>query len=112
MAGANLIFIGIKGCVVALDRSTGEEVWRARLTGSDFVNVAVREDDIYATTRGEVFCLSPAGGEVRWHNPLRGLGLGLATIGVVGVQDAALAEKRRRDRAAAAAAAGATAATS
>ena len=34
----NLLFIGIAGNVVALDRTTGTEVWRSELKGNDFVN--------------------------------------------------------------------------
>lgn len=102
---SSLIFIGIKGCVMALDTSSGGEVWRVKLSGSDFVNVAVEDDSIYATTRGEVFCLSTASGEIRWHNPLKGCGLGLASIGLASRQNTVLAEKWRRDKAAAAAAA-------
>jgi outer membrane protein assembly factor BamB len=106
----NLIFVGIKGSVIALDASSGHEVWRAKLGGSDFVNVAVEDANIYAATRGEVFCLSAASGEIRWHNPLKGCGLGLVSIGLAGSQSAVLAEKQRRNQAAASAAAG-TAAT-
>ena len=106
----SLIFVGVKGCVMALDTSNGHEVWRAKLGGSDFVNVAIEDANIYATTRGEVFCLSATSGEIRWHNPLKGCGLGLVSIGLAGGQSAVLAEKGRRDQAAASAAAG-TAAT-
>jgi outer membrane protein assembly factor BamB len=107
VAAANVLFIGIKGCVVALDKSTGEEVWRAKLGGSDFVNLVIEDASIYAATSGEVFCLSPASGEIRWHNPLKGMGRGLVTIGLPGEQSTALAEKWRRDQAAASAAAAA-----
>lgn len=97
---SSLLFIGIKGCVVALDKSTGREVWRAKLGGSDFVNVAVEDNSIYATTRGEVFCLSVPSGEIRWHNSLKGSGLGLASIGLMCSQSTVLAEEARRDEAA------------
>jgi outer membrane protein assembly factor BamB len=59
MVPNNLIFIGIKGTVVALDRATGSEVWRSELKGKDFVNVVLQDGDLYATTKGEVFCLDP-----------------------------------------------------
>jgi len=103
VATSSLLFVGIKGSVVALDQSSSEEVWTARLDGSDFVNLAVQDSCIYATTRGEVFCLSAVSGEIRWHNPLKGFGLGLATIGLPGGQIAPLAEKVHRDQAAASA---------
>ena len=41
MKTSDLVFIGIKGSVVALDRATGQQVWATHLKGSDFVNVVV-----------------------------------------------------------------------
>jgi outer membrane protein assembly factor BamB len=102
----SLLFIGIKGTVLALDRNTGDEVWRTSVKGTDFVNLVLDEDNLYATARGEIFCLNPVNGDIRWHNKLSGLGFGLVTIASSG-QLVALAEKRRRDQAAAAAAGGA-----
>ena len=102
-----LIHVGIKGSVVALDRATGAIVWATRLKGSDFVNLLVEGDRVYATTCGEIFCLNARTGEGQWHNLLKGYGRGLATLALdddlrAGVM-AALAEKRRRDEEAAAA---------
>jgi outer membrane protein assembly factor BamB len=104
MAQTSLVFIGIAGTVVALDRSTGAEVWRCELKGSDFVNVALQDGDLYATTKGELFCLDPTTGGVRWQNPLKGLGRGLIAIATAGSQQAVvMREKQQRDQAAAAA---------
>jgi outer membrane protein assembly factor BamB len=104
MSRQNVIFIGIKGTVVALDRATGEAVWMTELKGWDFVNLVIDGDNLYATTKGEIFCLDPRTGELRWHNRLRGLGHGLVTIATAnGGQTVSMAEKRRRDQTAAAA---------
>lgn len=104
MAQTGLVFLGIAGNVVALDRVTGEEVWRTRLKG-DFVNVVQLESDLYATAAGELFCLDPTTGRVRWQNPLKGLGRGMATIAVPGGQQTiVIREKRQQDEAASAAA--------
>jgi outer membrane protein assembly factor BamB len=104
----SLLFIGIKGAVLALDRNSGEEVWQTSVKGTDFVNLVIDEDNLYATARGEIFCLNPANGDIRWHNKLSGLGFGLITIATSPAgQLVPLAEKRRRDQAAAAAAGGA-----
>jgi outer membrane protein assembly factor BamB len=112
MKTAPLVFIGIKGSVVALNRATGQQVWATQLKGSDFVNVVLQEGAVLATCRGEAFCLDPFTGTVMWHNPLKGFGLGLATIAVDqspgGGNASALAEKRRRDEQAAAAGAAAS----
>jgi outer membrane protein assembly factor BamB len=104
MSQTNLVFIGIAGTVVALDRATGSEVWRSKL-GGDFVNMFLQDGDLYAATKGEFFCLDPATGTIRWQNPLKGLGRGLITIAASGSQQAVIMrEKGQRDEAAAAAA--------
>jgi len=110
MAGSDLVFLGIKGNVVALDRATGEEVWRVTLKGDDFVNVVLSEGELYATARGEIYALDQSTGHIRWKNPLKGLGWGMVTIAASagsGNQAPAVMTKRRREQAAAAAAAGA-----
>jgi outer membrane protein assembly factor BamB len=104
MARTSLIFIGIAGYVIALDRGTGREIWRTALKGGDFVNVALLDDALYATTKGELFCIDPATGILRWQNQLKGLGRGLVTIATPdGQQTVVMREKQQRDEAAAAA---------
>ena len=114
MARAKLLFIGIKGSVVAVDRATGSIVWQTHLAGSDFVNVMLDANNVYATTHGEVFCLDPETGDGRWHNPLKGYGWGLSSMATQGavpdLQAIVMAERRRREQQAAAA--GSTAAAS
>jgi outer membrane protein assembly factor BamB len=117
MKTAQLVFIGIKGTVIALNRVTGQQVWATHLKGSDFVNVILEDGAVLASCRGEVYCLDPLTGIGMWHNPLKGFGTGLATIATQQSPGNAslpvLAEKRRRDDAAAtsAAVAGTTAAS-
>ncbi len=105
---SDLVYIGIKGSVVALNRTTGEQVWATHLKGSDFVNVVVESGQVFATCYGEVFCLDPLSGAGLWHNRLKGLGTGLATIAtedsVRTTLATVLAEKQRREQQAAAAA--------
>lgn len=105
----NTIYLGIRGTVVALDRATGNELWRTELKGADFVNVVIDGGQLYATAKGEIFCIDAATGDLLWHNKLSGLGLGLVSIATPsGSQVLSAQEKRRRDQAAVAA----TAATS
>jgi outer membrane protein assembly factor BamB len=110
MVSASIVYVGIRGAVVALDRATGSEIWSADLKGADFVNVLVFEEDLYATTKGEIFCLEKSTGHIKWHNPLKGHGWGLATIAIQGAQTtfAAAGQKRLNERQAAAAAAAAS----
>ncbi|HYM07481.1 MAG TPA: PQQ-binding-like beta-propeller repeat protein [Terriglobales bacterium] len=108
MAKTSLLFIGIKGTALALDRATGQEVWRSKLKGSSFVNVVLDSGELYATTEGEVFRLDPASGAICWNNRLPGLGHGLVTVAQSGNQQAiTMREKQQQDEAAAAAAAAA-----
>ncbi|MFN0112409.1 MAG: PQQ-binding-like beta-propeller repeat protein [Blastocatellia bacterium] len=96
----NAIYLGIKGAVIAINRATGEELWRTTLKGSDFVNIVLDGNQIYATTRGEIFCLDTQTGEPRWHNELKGLGLGLISIATPsGSQVLTAQEKMMRDAA-------------
>ena len=103
MKPSDLVFVGIKGSVVALNRATGQQVWATHLKGSDFVNAVLQDGMILATCCGEIFCLDPLTGNARWHNPLKGFGTGLATI--ASDNATVLAAKRRADEQAAAAAA-------
>ena|SRR5215813_11254432 len=102
MKNSDLVFVGIRGSVVALNRSTGEKVWTTRLKGMSFVNVLVEDDQLFAVTYGEIFCLDPVTGTKLWHNPLKGLGIDLATIATASkagsIGPAAAAEKQRGDQ--------------
>ena len=112
MKNSELVFIGIKGSVVGLDRTTGAEVWTTDLKGSGFVNVVLAGGKLYATTYGEVFCLDPLMGNTLWHNRLKGFGTGLAAIATENNQPGELMavvaeeELRRQQFMAAAAASG------
>ena len=105
---ANL-FIGINGTVLAIDRTTGRTVWETPLQRGDFVNVVLDGGELYAATRGELYRLDPATGEVLWNNGLKGKGYG--PIAIAQSPDGnwgTIEEKRRRDAAAAASTAAAT----
>ena len=107
MKTSELIFIGIKGSVVALYRNSGQQAWATHLKGMDFVNVLLEDGVVLATCSGEVFCLDALNGTALWHNPLKGFGRGLATMateGNPGGGASVLAEKHRWDEASSAAA--------
>jgi outer membrane protein assembly factor BamB len=93
------IFVGIRGDVIALDRATGQQIWKAELKGGDFVNILVDSDRVLAATKGEVFCLDAATGQIVWRNELPGEGRGLVTIASASGSTSAMPafqEKRRR----------------
>lgn len=104
---SELLFVGIAGSVVALNRNTGEQIWATRLKGRDFVNVVLHEGRLLATTYGEAFCLDPLTGDGLWRNTLKGFGRGLAGMAMAGMVSnpsaTAMAEQSRRDEQAAAA---------
>jgi outer membrane protein assembly factor BamB len=109
MATLNYVFLGIHGSVVALDETTGAQIWATKLKGRGFVNLILTGNKIYAATIGEIFCLDPATGKILWQNPLRGMGLGLVCIAASGSQpnlEAALQNINDQEAAAAAAASG------
>ena len=95
---ADLIFAGIRGNVIALDRSTGKIVWSTQLGGGDFVNVVLSREELYASTRGELFSIDVATGKIRWHNLLKGYGRGLMIITASGVFENQAAAIQRRQR--------------
>ena len=85
MKTEDMIFVGVKKCVVAIERATGKIVWEALLAnapqmGYPFVNVFFDAGNLYAHTKGVLVCLDPATGRIKWENPLRGYGYGIATF--------------------------------
>ena len=74
------LYIGLGGHVVAIDRTTGSEIWRCKLRSSSFVTISVEPDAIYAGANGELFCVDPSTGSIRWHNRLKGLGISVVAF--------------------------------
>ncbi|SPE62849.1 Pyrrolo-quinoline quinone [Verrucomicrobia bacterium] len=114
MKSSEIIYVGIRGSVLALKRATGEQVWSTRLKGFGFVHVIVEEGRVFAAAHGEVFCLDLLTGKLVWHNGLKGFGTGLASLATAGTSRTSpapfLAEQLRRDEEAAAAGAASAAA--
>ncbi len=109
---AGIVYIGLKAMVVALDRRTGTEIWRTKLTvgvgrSSAFVTLYRDDDILFAGVGGELFALDPKSGMVLWHNPLKGFGYGISSIagdttaaGYSGPPPSVAEIKRQRDAAA------------
>lgn len=115
MPHSKIIYLGIKGSVIAVNATTGQQLWTVHLKSSSFVNVVLDGDNLYATTQGEIFCLDPQTGEGRWQNQLKGFGYGLVSIAGDGIaanpgllQAEEELERARRSSNNAAASAGAT----
>ena len=111
MKTEDLLFVGIKGSVVALRRDSGVQVWSTKVGGT-FVNVILDNEKLLAASSGEIFCLDALSGRQLWHNPLRGYGLGLVTMAATGLPASStpvLGEKMRQQQQQAAAAGAASA---
>jgi outer membrane protein assembly factor BamB len=102
-----LIFVGLNGYALALDRDTGQIVWSNGQMKSGYVSLLLDGDRLIVSTNGYMYCLDPLTGKILWHNPLTGYGVGAPThlISVRGqssqtqVQQAA-ADEAARSRAA------------
>src|SRR5688500_16869960 len=90
MPGSELVYLGIKGTVVALETSSGVKSWETHLKGGGFVHIILNGKELFATTGGEIFCLNSSTGEIIWKNELRGLGYGLCSIATRQSPDASL----------------------
>jgi outer membrane protein assembly factor BamB len=75
-----LIFVGLNGYALALDRDTGEIVWSNDQMKSGYVSLLLDGDRLIASTNGYMYCLDPLTGEILWHNPLRGYGVAPTAI--------------------------------
>jgi outer membrane protein assembly factor BamB len=75
-----LLFIGLNGWVVALDRDSGEVAWKCSELKSGYTTLLLDGDRLIASTNGYIFCLDPQTGRVVWSNPLRGYGMGVTSL--------------------------------
>jgi len=101
-AARDRVFVGISGHVVALEVTTGREVWRTKLSGRSFVTTGVSDGKVLAGTRGHLYALDPVTGAVLWENPMKGLGYGLIGMpGSAGTEAASIEATRQRQAAAA-----------
>src|SRR5881394_3459589 len=102
-----LIFVGLNGYALALDRDTGEIVWSNNQMKSGYVTLLLDFDKLIVSTSGYMYCLDPLTGRILWHNPLKGYGAGAPTslISVRGQSSQTVIEQAAAAAAAAAASA-------
>ncbi|MDZ4656333.1 MAG: PQQ-binding-like beta-propeller repeat protein [Bythopirellula sp.] len=74
-----LVFVGLNGYALALNRETGEIVWSNDQMKSGYVSLLVDGDRLIVSTNGYIYCLNPLTGEILWNNPLKGYGAGAPT---------------------------------
>jgi outer membrane protein assembly factor BamB len=74
-----LIFVGLNGYALALNRDTGDIVWSNDQMKSGYVTLLLDFDRLIVSTNGYIYCLDPLTGSILWHNPLKGFGAGAPT---------------------------------
>ena len=74
-----LVFVGLNGYAVALDRDSGEIVWSNDQMKSGYVTLLLDGDRLIVSTNGYMYCLDPLTGGIRWHNRMSGYGSGAPT---------------------------------
>ena len=79
MTVEQLIFVGLNGYALALDRETGEIVWTNKEMKSGYVTLLLDFDRLIVSTNGYIYCLDPLTGNILWHNPLKGFGMAAPT---------------------------------
>jgi len=81
-----VLYVGTGKHVAAIDVTTGQELWRTKLPeGGGVVCVVFSQGCLFASTMGHAYRLAPADGKVLWHNGLKGMGLGLVTMAIEGL---------------------------
>lgn len=75
-----LIFVGLNGYALALNRETGEIVWSNNEMKSGYVTLLLDGDRLVASSNGYMYCLDPLTGQTLWHNPLTGYGVAPACL--------------------------------
>lgn len=106
----DLIFVGLNGYAVALNRDTGELVWSNDQMKSGYVTLLLDFDRLIVSTNGYIYCLDPLTGNIQWHNPLKGYGAGApaSLVSVRGQTSQTVIEQAAAAAAAAATSHGAT----
>jgi outer membrane protein assembly factor BamB len=78
---ASLIFVGFNSRVAALDRTSGQVVWKWKSPkGSGLAALLLDGDRLIVSVQGYTYCLDPLSGDVIWTNPLKGMGLGTTCL--------------------------------
>jgi outer membrane protein assembly factor BamB len=90
-----LIFVGLNGYALALDRNTGAIVWSNDQMKRGYVTLLLDGDRLIVSCNGYIYCLDPLTGRILWHNPLTGYGMGAPTslVSVRGQSDQAMIEE-------------------
>ena len=78
-----ILYLGAKGSIAALERETGERLWTTHLKGAGFVSLMLEGDSVIAHTGGHLFRVDRLSGQIVWQNELKGLGFGYGTLATI-----------------------------
>ncbi len=78
----NIIYVGFNKRVVAMDRQTGEIcwTWKPKSKGGSYTTLMLERDMLIVSICGYMWAIDPVTGEELWHNPLKGMGTGVASM--------------------------------
>jgi outer membrane protein assembly factor BamB len=82
-----IVFVGLNGRVAALDRRTGDVVWKwksPKRMGGYVSLLLLDERQLIVAVDGYTYCLHPRTGEQQWVNELKGFGTGVTSIVAMG----------------------------
>lgn len=97
------IFIGLNGYVVALQVSTGIEIWRTKVGMASIMSLVVRGHLLIVGCNGHVYALDVRNGGQHWTTDLKGCGYGFVALssmddGIGSGGPATVEEQQRRRR--------------
>jgi outer membrane protein assembly factor BamB len=75
-----LVFVGFNGSASALDRDTGEIIWKNDEMHNGHVTFLLDGDRLIVSTNGFIYCLNPLTGDIIWNNDMKGFGYGIASL--------------------------------
>lgn len=85
----DFLYLSISQHVLALDPTTGQELWRTKLPqASSIVTLLARGPYLFAGLSGYVHALDRFTGKILWSNELKGLGYGQVVMTMPGGTDA------------------------
>ncbi len=78
----DVIYVAFAKRVVALDRRTGDVcwTWKPKKCPGTYPSLLLEKDTLIVSLSGYMWALNPLTGEELWHNPLKGIGVGVSTM--------------------------------
>ncbi|HVU63341.1 MAG TPA: PQQ-binding-like beta-propeller repeat protein [Phycisphaerales bacterium] len=96
---ADLLFVAFNGRVIAVDRTTGEPVWRWQSRRGSYITLLPDGDALFVCANGYTWALDPRDGREIWYQPFKGEGSGIPSLATMrgAANSGAAAEKAARD---------------